>query len=98
MTEDDDTQAHFNGRWLVQTLGTPEDGGNFELSIVREDFDHGRRSWGWFGTAKIFISGQPDGFNCVFPPCAWRHILAAAEATAAEMNQTEAVASAPRLG
>lgn len=89
MTEEHDAQAHFKGRWLVQTLGTPEDSGHLELSVVREDYEHGRISYGWFGTAKIFISGQPFGFKCVLPSCAWRHILAAAEATAAEMNEAE---------
>ncbi len=86
--EYNDGQGGFSGRWLVQVLGEP-DSESFELSIVREDFEHGRRSWGWFGRAKWFFCNQGPHMRMKLAPGAWARIMAAAEETAADLNATQ---------
>lgn len=49
--------------WLAQTLGDPN-GKLWEISVVREDNDLGRRSLGWFNDQKLLISHSGS-------PCRW---------------------------
>lgn len=51
------------GKWIPQVLGDP-DGDNWEISVVREDNTHGRKSWGWFGKNKFLVSHNGG-------PCSW---------------------------
>ena len=48
-------------KWLVQLKG--ELPGPFELSVVREDYECGRNSWGWSCEDKIVLFGTGMGEN-----------------------------------
>lgn len=42
--------------WIVNTLGNHE---HYEISVVRKDFAHGLRSWGWdTDDAKIILMSR----------------------------------------
>jgi len=51
------------GKWIVDVKGqASEKGAPFEISILRIDNIHGRRSYGWFNTEdKILISHSGTG-------------------------------------
>lgn len=44
----------YTGKWLAQVFGDPETD-SFEISVVREDNEQGRNSWGWFNDAKMLV-------------------------------------------
>jgi len=50
-------------KWIPQIFGDPN-GQAWEISVVLEDNEHGRKSWGWFGEDKILISHNGG-------PCNW---------------------------
>lgn len=50
-------------KWIPQVFGNP-DGESWEISVIREDNEHGRRSWGWFDQDKLNISHNGG-------PCRW---------------------------
>lgn len=54
--------------WIVQCLGDidkPRD--QYELSVIRSDNAHGRRSWGWGDENKIILFGTGLGGNDLNP-------------------------------
>ena len=51
--------AGVTREWEVDTKGGPM--GTFEISVVHKDFEHGRRSYGWFGPQKVLISVGTSG-------------------------------------
>lgn len=81
---DDDGQECFTGPWKVQVLG--EMGNDFELSVVREDFAHGQRSWGWPGSAKRIIADAVHGNEWNPPAEAHAGLRAVAESVAQIYN------------
>lgn len=48
----------MTNKWIVNVKGNHNSG---EISIVRDNNSHGKRSYGWFGDDKIlvFSSGGP---------------------------------------
>jgi len=42
-------------KWLVQVYGY-RCSTFWEISVVREDNEHGRKSWGWFDSRKFLVS------------------------------------------
>lgn len=50
-------------KWVAQTKGDINSG-SFEISVVRTDNEHGKRSWGWFDENKLLISHNGG-------PCSW---------------------------
>lgn len=51
------------GKWILQVLGDP-DSSSWEISVVREDNEHGRKSRGCFDKNKLLISHNGG-------PCSW---------------------------
>lgn len=49
--------------WIAQVKGDPN-GSTWEISVVRENNEHGRVSWGWFDENKLLISHNGG-------PCQW---------------------------
>jgi hypothetical protein len=45
------------GKWVVD-LKAHADGTISELSVIREDFAHGFKSYGWEGADKVIIAGS----------------------------------------
>ena len=76
-------------RWVVDIKGGP-DCRSFEISVLRENNEHGRRSYGWFDEDKLLISssGGPCHDNLV--PLVWRKMVALAHEVADELNAAEA--------
>lgn len=69
--------------WVVNVIdGPPEDCG--EISVLRNDNAHGKKSYGWFGDRKILIYHQDHHCSRV-----WKLQLALARKIADEMNQDE---------
>ena len=76
--------------WEVQIFGE-RCSGSWEISVVRSDNDHGRRSWGWFDERKLLISHNGG-------PCRWPvkgfvfdQQVALAEEVARRLNNGESV-------
>lgn len=42
-------------KWEAGIVGNPE-GGVCEIAIIRDDFEHGFKSFGWAGEKKIIIA------------------------------------------
>tara|TARA_R110002012_G_C11535252_1_gene600922 strand:+ start:757 stop:1023 length:267 start_codon:yes stop_codon:yes gene_type:complete len=53
-------------KWKVQIKGEKYST-SWEISVVREDNEHGQRSWGWFDERKFLVSH--NGGPCNWPIC-----------------------------
>ena len=78
-------------RWIVHTKieRALENPASFEICVIREDNQHGQRSYGWFDSTKLLISHNGG-------PCRWPltqkvldKLLIVAEQIAAEVNAEE---------
>jgi hypothetical protein len=77
----------MNGKWIVVVKGNRERGG-FEISIVRENNEHGRKSYGWFGADKLLVTHS--GAGCVhMTRQIWDWQVAIANEVAEKLNATE---------
>ena len=76
------------GKWEVQIKGT-RCTGSFEITVIREDYRHGHRSWGWINENKLLISH--NGGPCQWPltPKVWDKMVALAYEVAEELNIEE---------
>lgn len=45
----------FKGRWIPHVLERHGYTDSFEICVIREDFEHGRESYGWYGPAKVLV-------------------------------------------
>ena len=79
----------MKGKWLVQALGNRERG-SFEISLVREDNRHGRKSWGWFDANKLLITHNGAG-NIVMTKQIWDWQIAIANEVAEKLNAQELI-------
>ena len=50
-------------KWITQVFGDVN-GSHWEVSVVREDNEHGQKSWGWFDDRKLLVSHNGG-------PCDW---------------------------
>lgn len=71
--------------WVVNIKGKANHA-SFEISVVRDDNEHGKRSYGWFGENKLLISH--NGGPCSWPltPLVWDKMVKAAHEVADELN------------
>lgn len=74
------------GRWEVNVLGRCGDG--FEISVIREDYTHGHRSFGWFNKHKRLISTSFHQFT-VEDPVVFKGLRYLAQRTADRLNDNE---------
>lgn len=72
-------------KWVVHTKGGPNKP-SFEIAVIRDDNEHGKRSYGWFDENKLLISH--NGGPCRWPLTApiWDRLIAAAAAEADRLN------------
>lgn len=77
----------MRGKWLVQVFGR-RDTGNFEISLVREDNAHGRKSWGWFDHNKVLIC-HSGADRVTLMPQIWDAHIALAHDICDKMNAAE---------
>jgi hypothetical protein len=80
---DQETFGPWTGKWFVHTHGDAHSNG--EISVVREDFKHGFRSYGWEGPAK-FIVKQWD--QQIAEEGDWDILIKAAHSFADQLNET----------
>lgn len=73
------------GKWIVQIKGE-ECGKSFEISVVREDNQLGRASWGWFNEKKLLISHNGGPCNWPLTKIVWDKMVKLAEEIAADLN------------
>jgi hypothetical protein len=75
-------------KWLVQVFGE-RCGQAWEISVVREDNSHGRKSWGWFDESKLLVSD--NGGPCRDPICGfvWDQQIIIAEELCRRLNAEE---------
>ena len=74
--------------WVVDIKGGA--GANsFEISVLRDDNDHGKRSYGWFDDNKLLIAH--NGGPCRWPlvQTVWDKQVILAQAVADELNEVE---------
>ena len=73
-------------RWLVQVKGE-KCSGAWEISIVREDYELGRKSYGWFDERKLLISH--NGCHCKWPlaPIVWDKMIEVANTVCEHLNR-----------
>jgi len=75
--------------WVVEIKGAPDET-PFEISVLRADNVHGRRSYGWYGGDKIMIADHGGPCRNRVPPRVWTHLVGVAHAVAEELNREEA--------
>ncbi len=75
-------------KWIVESKGGP--GGTFEISVVRENNEHGIKSYGWFDDNKLLISH--NGGPCPWSVTSriWIGLMALASTVAKELNEANA--------
>jgi len=75
---------HSTWTWIVDVKGRP--GEIFEISVLKSNNAHGKRSYGWFGEDKVYIAGSGGPCHDKVLPITWPYLLEAAEATARFLN------------
>lgn len=72
-------------KWVVDVKGKAGEQ-CFEISVLLDDNEHGKRSYGWFGMDKLLITH--NGGPCRWPltQAVWNRCLKVAHETAAELN------------
>lgn len=75
------------GRWFPQIKGDRT--GSFEISIVREDNFHGRKSYGWACSSKIMVLSQHALGAHPITQKMWDFAVAEANEMAKEKNNDE---------
>lgn len=75
-------------KWIVDVKGAACEEG-FEISVLRDDNTHGKRSYGWFDRNKLLISH--NGGPCRWPLTqkVWDKMVALAHEVADELNAEE---------
>lgn len=80
-------------RWMMNVHGDRLN--HFEISIVRENNEHGRRSYGWFDKRKrpvadnVHMNGPKDKF--FISEELWNGLLVLADAEARRLNAKEGI-------
>jgi hypothetical protein len=75
--------ADIKGTWASSSRG-------FEISVLRDDNEHGKESYGWYGPDKYYISaGVHDRFDGCKHKFIWDGLVSLAHAFADELNRAE---------
>lgn len=82
-------------RWIVDVKGEPND--TFEISVLREDNAHGRRSYGWMGEDKLYVSGSGGPCRYTVCPAVFRCLVLTAQLLAGHLNRGGSIEDAETL-
>ena len=74
--------------WEVCVKGGPNDSG-FEVSVVRSDNEFGKKSYGWHGADKKYVSGSGGPCRDRVDEFVWYGLKALAELYCRELNERE---------
>ena len=72
-------------KWIVNIKGKPEST-SFEISVVRDDNEHGKLSYGWIGDDKILITHDGGPSCCSLTQIVWDKCVKVAYEVADELN------------
>lgn len=75
-------------KWLVQVFGE-KGSDSWEISVVREDNEHGRRSWGWYDETKLRVSDNGGPYHWPICGFVWDEQLKIAEELCRRLNAGE---------
>lgn len=75
-----------NNKWVVDIKGSP--GKPFEISVLRDNNEHGKRSYGWIDENKLLIS-ESGSANWSVTPLVFDKLKRVAEEVAKELNMVE---------
>lgn len=75
----------MNNKWVVDVKGEPNSSG-FEISVIRDNNVHGKRSYGWFDADKLIISSCGGDCEDQLTQKVWDKVLRIAQETADELN------------
>ena len=78
----------MTGKWQVHTKGAPNEA-PFEICVIREDYEHGKRSYGWFNEHKRLISSSGGPCRDVVTWDVWTLLYEVAKRTAYVLNERE---------
>lgn len=83
------TDSKLQAKWIVNLIDNYTYD-SYEISVIREDFSHGIKSYGWFGDNKLPI-GVCNNFRAdiKLKEQVWNIQLKAAKELAAKMNLNE---------
>lgn len=76
-------------KWIVEVKGDPHKTScpaDWEISVVREDNEHGLKSWGWFDENKLLISHSGGPCKWPLPPGFGKLMIRIAEDYARHLN------------
>jgi hypothetical protein len=72
-------------KWVVDVKGKANE--SFEISVLLSDNTHGKKSYGWFGEDKLFISGSGGPCDDHVTKRIFDKLMAVAHEVAAELNE-----------
>lgn len=78
----------LTGKWVVHVKGGPGER-NFEIAIIRDDYDFGKSSYGWFDTNKLLVSHSGGPCKCSVLGVIWDNLIVTAEFAASYLNDKE---------
>lgn len=76
-------------KWVVDIKGGAGKT-HFEISVLRDDNEHGKLSYGWFDDTKLLITHNGGPCHWPIPQKVWDKQIALANEVANELNEEEA--------
>jgi hypothetical protein len=80
----------WDGKWIVHTKGGPNKQ-SFEICVIREDYKHGIKSYGWFNKAKMLISHSGGPCHDSVSTMVWNSLARVAKEVAETLNMRDKV-------
>ena len=72
-------------KWIVNIKGKPNSN-SFEISVVKSTFEHGIKSYGWFGENKLLVSNSGGSCNNMLILPIWNRTIELAHKFCEELN------------
>ena len=74
--------------WKVNVFGKANSD-SFEISVIRDTYKHGMRSYGWFCKDKLLITHNGGPCHWALTKQVWKKMLVLAQEVADELNEKE---------
>jgi hypothetical protein len=75
-------------KWVVDVKGCASEQ-FFEITVLRDDYDYGKKSYGGIGEKKLLISHSGGPCRCPIIPIVWDKAIKLAHEVADELNKAE---------
>jgi len=75
-------------KWVVDVKGRAGSG-PFEITVLRDNNEHGKRSYGWIGEDKLLITHNGGPCSWTLTPLVWDKVIKLAHEVADELNAEE---------